>query len=60
MKKKGIFHICEQLRLIRRSLTQYRELEEASDKEAEIWPQLMPAHARFKDHKPHKAKDFFS
>ena len=35
------------------SLTQYRELEEASDIVPKIWPHWMTVHAHLKDHKMH-------
>ena len=33
-----------------RSGTRYRELEEAPDKDLDVWPHWMPKHARWKDH----------
>ena len=35
------------------SLIQYRRVEEASDKEPEIWPHWIAAHTHLKEHKPH-------
>ena len=41
------------------SLTQYREVEEASDKEPEIWPHWIAAYACLKEHKPQDTKVSF-
>ena len=45
--------MCDQQRL-----TQYKELEEA-DKEPEIWPHRIAAHACLNEHKPHDTKVSF-
>ena len=37
-------------------LTKYRELDEASDKELEIWSDWIARHLLLKDHSLHKAK----
>ena len=41
------------------SLTQHKELQEATDKEPEISPQCMDAHVCLEDHKIHDAKVLF-
>ena len=47
---------CQSLRC---SHTQYRRVEEASDKELEIWLHWIAAHGRLKDFKPHNANVLF-
>ena len=45
---------------LRCSLTQYKDIEEASDNEPLVWPYWVAAHARLKDLKAHGAKSSFS